>query len=716
MLTPKPVLKSLFLLQLIPYAGMFVLALLLWLPFGFKTTGLVEEIGINYFIDHGEQLFFITPESELSTVVNRPFQMFTFAAAYALDHDSYLFYNIFMLLFFFGEMVVAYGLILQFLPGKKAVAFVTGLLFAIYPADTGLFALRTIHIHCATLAYLIALYLFLKFWKLNGSIRWLAFGGMMLFLVFSLAQYEIALVAALFTPFVLLYFTRPNKRFFMTAGLWYAAMAIPLLYGFSRTHGSTLETYTVNLLGPDLLSIASITGMLQALLTGYQRQFLAWSNALNELNYLPLFWPFIGAGLIISTGMIWWLSHKQSTNADTKPINRWQYGMVLIGGLLFFALGMATYLPIPSHRIQDFRIYFLAMLGSATVLSLGLYLLSLTSRRFSKILFAIFVLPFIGLALLNALQQQQYFVNFSLQQQSILQQTIAQAPQVKPHTAILYIDKTGILDQEYVFYYGIYLNPLMKFVYGDATIDADYCLSNDIPTSMGVSCDFSQNELSMSYDIAHQNINGPLMNVPMNQVLIFTTEAHGQLKLLSAEDAAREFNISGYNPQARIIGQNPLPRASALFSCEPALSCYRAAPNMLSTGFDLPTTGEIGTGWRPTEDDGMGGTFRWSINPKTSVNVDFSDQGNLLVDFKVLHWVEEPIMNSLKLSLYGLNLPLTFEPTEDGGRIYHATIPSSFLVGQPSHAYLVFAVDRLTPISKDVSLGFALNWLRIRPN
>src|SRR6187549_1417959 len=92
--------------RLIPYIGMFVIALVLWLPFGFKTTGLIEEISIYEQLDAGHSLFFITPDSVMSISRSRPLQMFFFSAAYALDRDSYQFYNIFMMLFFFGKIVV----------------------------------------------------------------------------------------------------------------------------------------------------------------------------------------------------------------------------------------------------------------------------------------------------------------------------------------------------------------------------------------------------------------------------------------------------------------------------------------------------------------------------------------------------------------------------------------------------------------------------------
>src|SRR6476469_5862370 len=86
------------------FVGMFLLTLVLWLPFSFKTTGLVEEWGVLRVIDSGSELFFTTPNSPLGPHRMRPLEVFVHAAARALDPKSFLFFNIFQLLFMFGKM------------------------------------------------------------------------------------------------------------------------------------------------------------------------------------------------------------------------------------------------------------------------------------------------------------------------------------------------------------------------------------------------------------------------------------------------------------------------------------------------------------------------------------------------------------------------------------------------------------------------------------
>lgn len=129
--------------------------------------------------------------------------------------------------------------------------------------------------------------------------------------------------------------------------------------------------------------------------------------------------------------------------------------------------------------------------------------------------------------------------------------------------------------------------------------------------------------------------------------------------------------------------------------------------------FDLPTLGRIGFGWREPEPDGVGGTFRWSVNPASSVELDLKTDTDLSLEFQIFLWTNEAVYNSLQVSLNGINLPLTF--TEAGAsRIYRATIPKSALVGYPSRTRLIFTVTSLYQVSGQ-RFGIALNWLHIRP-
>ncbi|MCA0457744.1 MAG: hypothetical protein LCI00_27510 [Chloroflexi bacterium] len=704
--------------RLLPYAGMLVIALLLWLPFGFKTTGLIEEVGINEVLDNGIQLFFITPDSLLALVRTRPLQIFPFALAYTIDPNSYFGYNLLMFLFLFGKMVVTYWLVLKFLPGKKTLAFVTGVLFAIYPADSGLFAFRVIAAHFAVVSYLFAVYFMLAFWEQHRWRQWLALLGMAAALMFSIWQYQIALAACLVTPIVLLYFTRPNKRFFVTAGAWYGIIALLLAYAFWALGQSATTSHEADML-PSSITPDSIGQMLYALGIGYQRQFTGWTAALGKLPYLTYYGGYIAAGLLVIVLVGYGLLRQRRHESGENTVPAWRYAVLWLGGIAFFAVGVATFIPIPSRQLQNFRIYLVAMLGSAWVLALTLYFLSRFARRYRDVLFIVLALPFIGLALLNAMQQQQMYVNYSLQQQNILQQVIAQAPQITPDTVMVIDDNAGLMNNENVFYYGTYWSTLIRYLYKNPTMRVFYCPPEGGTIVPAGACQFEPSFLIASIITPDGTGAAPRtdITIPYDKLLIFRTEADGRTALLTTEAVQARWQISGYNPDALITQGDPPYRATTLFSCEPALSCYRPAPPV--SALDLDLRQEIGTHWRSFEqaahDDNV---FRWSTHPQATINLNLNTDRDLRLEFHVLAWVvDDMTMDGLTLSVNGDELPLTVTRDEGGGRLYSTVIPQATLAKQGESSVIRLTLDHVAEIpgAVDVRLGFALDGLRIRP-
>lgn len=711
---PAPTLWS----RLVPYIGMAVVAVLVWLPFSFKTTGLLEELGATEMLDNGAQLFFITPyATDLGQVRSRPLQWFPTALAHALDSNSYIVYNLFIVLFTLGKMVATYWLILKFLPGKKLLAFLTGVLFVLYPADTGLFSIRIIHGHFSVMAYLFAVYFLIQFWEHQGRKRGLALLGMVVALMFTVWQYQIALAACFITPVVLLYFTRPTKRFFIAAGTWYVTLALLLVYSLWAASQSTTSSYEGALL-PSGISVESIGQMVYALLIGYLRQIVAWGSAVGKLSYLAYYGVYVLAGVVIVAFVGWWIIRQQRRGTSPLAVSGWRYAILWLGGVAFFAVGVATFIPIPSRQLQEYRIYLLALLGSAWVLVLSLYLISRLVRRYQNALFITLTLPFIGLALVNAMQQQQYYTNFSLEQQSLVQQVVAQVPAYKPGTQIVLLDEAGLMDRLYVYYFGIYWRTALRYIYNDHALDAYYCPPEGGTIALSAACTLETADVRVSnYEPWSLAVTTPVdSTVSYRNAILFRTTFDRQVQLITAEEARTDYNIEGYDPQPLIVQADPPYRVTTLFSCNPALSCYRPPPPVTSLDLDLQQ--EIGMGWRGAEPAANGnGVFQWSTKRVTSVEVNLNPDHDYQLTFKALAWiVDDATMDGLKLAVNGHDIPLTFSPDESSGRIYSAVIPRTALADQTISTVLVFTLDHISPVptAPDVKLGFALNWLRIR--
>lgn len=700
--------KKLNIPQLIPHLGMFAIAVVLWIPFGFKTSGLIEEIGITSMLDSGEQLFFITPTSAMSVARGRPFLVFFHALAYALDPNSYFYYNIFQMLFFFGKMVVVYWLLLVFLPNHKLLAFITGILFALYPADTGLFSLRTIQVHSATLAYLLATYLLLLFGKLRGRASWCALLAAAFFLLFNVWQYPSAIPVVVVTPLFLFYFGRPKLRFVIGALVWYGTLALALAYSTAAIGAAeaTVQSYDGGFIERIQDMAENAQTIVDALLVGYERQISAWFAAFGKLNYLTVYWPFflISIGVIVT--IAWWFI--RNSKAETLFAAWWRYVLLQIAGLAIFAVGLSAYLVVPELRFQEFRTYILAMLGSALFLTITLYLISRLFKRYQSALFVVLALPFVGLALVNAFAQHHYYDKFSLIQQNVLQKIVTQAPELEPGTVILLADRAGLMTRENVFYLGSYLPIALRYLYNDPNLLAFYCPADGSGAMTSSVCHFENDSLILET---------PSLTVPYDRVLLFTANSDTDIQLLDSEDAANEFEVTNYNPQARIIG-NSLPlRATTLFSCDPVISCFHEIHDVPTTSFDLPISGEIGFGWRDAEMYSIGGAHRWAIAPTAAIDVDLSDTSDLVVEFKILKWIDAGHIDSLSLSIHGQPIPLTFVPASPEGRIYRGVIPREALMGKPAHTQLIFKISSLPTIDivHGTYLGYALSWLTIRP-
>lgn len=704
------------LLSSIPYVGMFLLTFLLWLPFSFKTTGLVEEWMATGILDSGHNLFFITPDSPFGDHRMRPFEVIFHAAAYALDPNSFLFYNVFQMVLLFGKMAAAYWLVLQFLPKQRLLAFITGTLFLLYPVDTAIFTFRAIHIHGAILTYLLAVNLLIQFIKRPGRRGLAALLGAAILLMFSLMAYQIALPIALLTPLTLFYFARlPDRRLWIAAGVWYAAITLPVLYAVWALHQTAVSSYEMDLLHAKATDSSSeLRGMIDAVVLAYKRQVVGWGAAWHKLYLYPQLRLAAVAGMALFMGIGAWLRHMDRRDPAGTTVSRRRYLAILAVAVMLVPIGMAIYLPVATHRLQDFRIYLLSTLGSAFVLALALFWISRRMPRYRAGVLLGLALPFVGLGFVCALQQHQYYVNYSLVQQQVLQDTLAQAPRLKPSSFVVYVDRSGCIEDEYVFHYGYYLGTALKYLYADQSIDAGYCLLGQGEVLRTV-CEFGKESIHITRPA------GPTskldLTIPNERLVILTNDdTNNRLRLMTPAEATAEFGIAGYDPGARISAGSPPLRASTMFSRVPALFFYgeQTAPD---SSYDLPATGRMGIGWRAAEQGPSGTTFRWSLKPTATIDVNLADDADLALEFGVLQWLDATVMNSLTLSLNGADIPLTYQSAAPAGRTYRGILPRTVLANPSGRTQLIFRVSRITPVpgSPDEKLGIALSWLRIRP-
>src|SRR5260370_5937031 len=152
-------------LTLVAFAALAALVLTLWLPFGWRVTGLYEEWFYMSYTDEGKGkplrlLYDPYPGEEY-----RPLTLAPYAFGYLLTPNSFLGLNIILALCLLGKGTAMYALVRRLVPANLALAFVSGALLVVYPADSALLTLRTTNHHAGVFFFLLALNLLIVAWQ-----------------------------------------------------------------------------------------------------------------------------------------------------------------------------------------------------------------------------------------------------------------------------------------------------------------------------------------------------------------------------------------------------------------------------------------------------------------------------------------------------------------------------------------------------------------------
>ena len=188
-------------------------------------------------------------------------------------------------LMFWGKMILLYG-ILRKLKIAPLFAFMTTLLFQVYPVNSGLMSLRSFPHTFSMLALLASVYLALDYRDKPSRLGLL---GVSLALLLNVASYEIAYVIIFVVP--ILWWWQSGGWTWRKINLtlaWHLFPAGKIVYLLSLTFASK-EFYGSNLVGDvatsSQLSIESVSHHLTILRDIYHHAFLVgWQEALSTLG------------------------------------------------------------------------------------------------------------------------------------------------------------------------------------------------------------------------------------------------------------------------------------------------------------------------------------------------------------------------------------------------------------------------------------------------
>lgn len=450
---------------LIPVIACLSLVIILWLPFGLKVSGIMEEWLTIHDLEEGGlsdrnedyALFITTGIHRLRPLVGVPHIL-----AYSLTPDSFVGYNLVAMTLFVGKGIVLYLILRKLAPGNKPYALLVALLFVIYPADGGLFTFRALSIHLSVLWFLLSIYLFLIYFQ-SGR-RW-ALVAAWTASIGHLWIYEVAypLVAAI--PLLLIWVEgQLNRRVIRASLLWFLAPLVALLYEIVMfTQGESYQSWLLQRSG---LSQPAVLGeMLTSMYNAYYRHFIGgWLESLSQIGT-----PFLWLALICGVGMVVAGRLLGRQKASQSP----RYWGLAVMGAAIVGLGYVAFLVTP-YRQLDWRVYYYSSIGGAICIGSLIYLFIRYTRLPSGV-FVGLMGTLIGLATLHGLNQHAYYAGLALSQQELLHGVVQQVPKVSGNATLVVVDETGRYFNNWSLGASYLVRYALQYVYSDYDLNAILC-------------------------------------------------------------------------------------------------------------------------------------------------------------------------------------------------------------------------------------------------
>ena len=438
----------------------------LWLPFGLKTTGLMEEwLSYNTYerstpTERDEPVNFLTLSGQQRL---RPLQDTTMAFAHLITPDSFVALNLVAIVSLILKGLALYLILSRLLPDSKAFALLAALLLIVFPADEGIFTFRAVHIHGAVALYLFGVYFLLRLWD---RFEWWSLLLMWATVIASLFVYEVGYALVFVTPLILIVKRNTpdfGKRLIRLGIAWYLAPLITLVYAaLTLGDGDTYQGWVIQHSGINEPSI--ITDLARSVGNAYYQHFVGgWLDALRTLTANAGFDLLAG---VLTVGALAAAMRLKQTLLSTNRRSFWLFA----SGFVMIFLGFAPFLITPSRDVQ-WRVFLFSSVGGALCfVSLCLWL----SHR-SRPVYYVLVGAFLFVATVNGLNQQQYYVSLSQTEQQLLRGVIEQIPQPKPNVPVVVVDETGKYWSNWTLGASYLLTASLQYIYEDYSAQFVLC-------------------------------------------------------------------------------------------------------------------------------------------------------------------------------------------------------------------------------------------------
>ncbi len=553
-------------LTLVAFAALAALVFTLWLPFGWKVTGLYEEWFYISTADAGDPLrmLYNPPYNESY----RPLHVAPWVLGYLLTPNSFLGLNIILALIFLGKGAAMYSLVRRLMPDNPALAFVSAALLVVYPADSALLTLRTMAAHTGVFLLLVALNLLIVALQ---RFRWTTLLAMLLAEGIGLATYEGGLLLTLCAPVLLVWVRHGiDKRLAAVVAFWWAVsisffvhliltLRDPASYAAGLLADSSLRTNVLEVLRSWPNSVTH----------AYIRNFgTGWYEALREVHWRdPYLHLSAGLTLFLIIPAIWLHAGRVDKSKPGVDVNR--YLALATLGVVAVLAGFALYLPTV-WRNTNFRVFLYSSIGAALAVGVASFLFAKLFGQWQRIVFVGLTSLLIGIATLHALAQHQGYFEYTQRQQQILADIITRAPHFEPGTTVLLVDRTPTSAFEAFSMCSVVSNCLqwaLRYIYGDHTLRAMYCAPGYRPRGQfSEECRFEAERVTVSsiHPVSKKEIR---TSSPYASLVVFENSRNGLNVVNDIRRYRSESGADGYAPDRRIDASSRIPtRAHTVFT------------------------------------------------------------------------------------------------------------------------------------------------------
>ena len=296
----------------------------------------------------------------------RPLEVLPHQIGYFLTPNSFVGFNIVSMMAFVVRGVASYLVVKELLPGGKAIALGSGLVFALSPAADGMMLDRTIHVQWSgalAMTGLAALLVAVR--RVNP---WLGVAAAVL-MPASLLMYEAALPVAFVMPIFLLVLARRGERRATVKMCAIYAVGLIATIGYSAwirigagsSYQATIATTRMSMF--DSSGIDATANALKWEFGGAVRRVLA--------NNLPMLRPDPSASSLLLAAfftvlavcaMVW------AGRRDSADVADWRR-LILVGvlGLVWVAASLVIFLPFRPYRYETLRVHSIAQFGAVVV-------------------------------------------------------------------------------------------------------------------------------------------------------------------------------------------------------------------------------------------------------------------------------------------------------------------------------------------------------------